>query len=526
MHDPTAWQRLLTSLTDAGAPPPEPAPPWRSVLSTDAYKFSMMLGGRPAEQEAFYLSFRRGGRLFVPVDVAALVRDLIPQADPAADAAYLAAAGFPVPAADLAAVTDQSAVEVVFAVPRGETCDPREPLVTLRGPQALVSWLEPLLIGRLSYQAQVATEARTAVRAGGETLSAFLARIAVVTCEEQRRLTLEALEGSEVGDALGVDPAAWVRVDTASYATGVAARCQRLLDTGVHPDRFFEVGLRAATCMEQHLVALATLRRMGFTRTSNVYGARLLGMVPVGTLGHEGIGRWGGDDELCFRKHLAALPRVTFLLDTTDTMKVGLPLAFRLFAEHPDRLDGARPDSGDLTAQFRAFVEGVRARGISPRPWVFEDGLDDRSVARFEALRRELAWPEARTLFGLGGYFVDRAEPTGLGRGRVNMIYKLSWSSRYGATMKFANEAEAGDSGKQSLPGVPVTAVNPTGEPRFLVCQADALPPGYRPLQPGDSALRDPQVPSRPALCPTTRALVDRCTEARRAAIARATPSN
>ena len=415
--------------------------------------------------------------------------------------------GFPVTEAMLNPIREGE-VEIIYAVPKGEWVDPREPVLTIKGPQALVSYLEPLLIGRISYQMQVATACWNAWQTYPDDptpMEIFSRSISTVTCEEQKRLTLEACTGAGV-----VVDAQDITVDEKGYFDAVQAQCQKLRDTGVHPSRFFEVGLRAATCMEQHLIALWACKHMGFNLTSNVYGAKLLGMTPVGTLGHEGIMRWGGDEDLAFRKHMHALPKVTFLLDTNDTLKVGLPKAFELMVEYPDRMDGVRPDSGDLVEQFEAYVQGLKDHGIGPRPWVFEDGLDEKKVAGFERLRKKLDFPKEMTLYGLGGYFVDRPEYTPYKRGTISMIYKLSWTETYGPVMKFGNETEEGDSGKQSLPGIPVTYARTdiNQGPPILVGQDGEWPDGYSPYTDGCGELRAETVDSRPDLDSYTTELI------------------
>ena len=507
----------------------------RSALGSDLYKFSMMLGGRPDEKECFYLSFRKGLRLFMPVDIDQEIESLQPQMmgevvkDTAgsahsrlhADAEYLKSVGCPVPRTTLSYVA-VDAWETVYATPKGEWADPREPVATIRATQAFASWIEPMFIGRMSYMMQVATAALES-RSGTEEevverYAAFLKTIETVTCEEQKALTLRALEGAGVS----INPD-YITVDEEGYYNAVKAQCQKMLDTGVSPDRFFEVGLRAATCMDQHLIALKAMKDMGFTKTSNVYGAWLLGMTPVGTMGHEGVMRWGGNDELAFRQHQKALPVVSFLLDTNDTLTIGLPIALKLMLETPDRRDGARPDSGDLDAQFRTFVGLMKANTLA-RPWIFEDGIGDKDVCRFEALRTELDYPEAMTLYGAGGYFIDRVEPTGYTRGRINMIYKLTWTQSFGAAMKFGNEEEAGDSGKASLPGIPVTYTkidDSVDGPNILVGQECDVLPGYRPYRSGDH-IRRGKVKSRPDLSPLTRMMIDMLTKNRAAKVAAA----
>jgi len=495
----------------------------------------MMAGGRPEEKEVFYLSFRRGGLMFMPVDPETAIREMIPNPTSATvkeECALLQHFGFNVTEKMLWDSVDGSSLEVLYATPFGEYAAPREPVATVRAPQAIASWLEPLVSGRFSYQMQVATAYIKARE--GDTMPAFLETIRTVTCERQKELTMEAILGAHKGRDFGDadfrqelrDIENGITVDELSYYNAVQLQGIKMLASGVSPNRIFEVGLRAATCMEQHLIALKALKDLGFTLTSNAYGAYVLDIKAVGTLGHEGIMRHGGNDERAFRAHIAAMPLVIMLLDTNDTMKVGIPTALKLMEEFPDRNDGMRPDSGSLEEQFRYIVSEIKARGIRPRPWVFEDGIDDKDVARYEALRIEVDYPEEVTLFGAGGYFIDRPEPTGYRRGLVSMVYKLAWTSKYGPTMKFGDELEEGWSGKQSLPGIPVLAVrenaaHPSHGPATMVCQYGNLPKGWRVYGPGDSARRD-GFEHRPAVDGITLSLIETCTRARAEAVAAA----
>jgi len=490
--------------------------PWtKSVLGTDGYKWSMFAGGRPFEKEVFYLSFRRGGLLHMPVDPEKIIREMIPTVSDETllrELALLNGWGFNVTLDMLRSAIDGSQLEIVYATPKGEWVAPREPVITLRGPQALVSWLEPLIVGRFTYQMQVSTAYLKAC--SEDNHDEFIKRISKVTCQQQKELTLEAIGNNEDAEYLSQ----FIEIDEQGYYDRVQEQGQKLIATGVSPDRIFEVGLRAATCMEQHLIALKALKDIGFTLTSNCYGAYVLDMKGIGTLGHEGVMRWGGDDEIAFRKHIEALPQVTMLLDTTDTMKVGIPLALKLMQEFPDRNDGGRPDSGNLPDQFRLWVRGIRENNIRPRPWVFEDGLDDVGMREYEILREEVDYPKDQTFYGLGGYFIDRPEFTGFRRGVISMIYKLSWTLEYGPAMKFGDEVEEGESGKQSLPGILMLAVKDGVEDSLIICQYPLTLPGYRTYALGDGSLRR-FIHDRPPISLLTKRYVDELKERRQQAI-------
>ena len=92
----------------------------------------------------------------------------------------------------------------------------------------------------------------------------------------------------------------WIEVDTAGYERAVRGAASSIYTEVGDYSLFFEVGMRTATCEQQHRTALRALKDLGMVRTSNVAAAREIGMVPVGTMGHEHVQRWG-DDLSAFR---------------------------------------------------------------------------------------------------------------------------------------------------------------------------------------------------------------------------------
>jgi nicotinic acid phosphoribosyltransferase len=467
-----------------------------SLLATDGYKFSMAEAGWPLRKETFYYSHRKGGLQLVPLDIPAFVRGLLPDARPE-DYEFLSRNDYEMGIGFKAAIQYRDRL-VIHALPRGALFYPREPVLSLTGPSAMVSWLEPLLI-QLNFRIQVATQAL----GDREELARALA---VATCEEQKRIALETL------DAVGVK-AVPIRVDTEGYYRRVLAQVRELVEIVQDPNRVFEVGLRAATCLEQHEVALRACKEAGVVRTSNVEGARKLGMTPVGTMGHEHIQRYGSD-EVAFRAMRERRPqRSSYLLDTYDTLASGLPAAYRLLREEPARGDSIRFDSGNKKLQYLYAVTQARDLGVRPVN-ILEDGLDAQATREFEELRRQVDWEPTAQFYGYGGHIVARTMECPFTRDRVAAVYKLSLSG-HTPTMKFGNEAAEG---KQSVPGSPVLFRRRHGSgPIGLIGQEGEPPPdGY--FQLTDS---EPEAPSfvatqsanlkdtRVAYTPATQAIVD-----------------
>ncbi len=463
------------------------------LLATDGYKFSMAEAGWPLRQETFYYSHRKGGRQVLPVDVPAFVRALLPEPTEG-DYAYLSRSGYEMGAGFKAAIQRQERL-VVRALPRGARFYAREPVFSVTGPSAMVSWLEPLLL-QLNFRIQVATQALSD-REG-------LARsLAVVACAEEKRIALETL------DAVGVAPVP-ISVDAEGYHARVLAVVRELVEAVEDPGRIFEVGLRAATCLEQHELALRACKEAGVMRTSNVYLAEKLGMIPVGTMGHEHVQRYGSD-EAAFRAIRERRPeRSSYLLDTFDTLGSGLPAAWRLFREEPEAGDSIRFDSGDKKRQYVHAVTEAKKEGLHP-VLILEDGLDAQATREFEALRREHGWEPSKQFYGYGGTIVARTMACPFTRDRVAAVYKLSRTG-HAPVMKFGNEQAAG---KQSIPGEPVVfrRRSGTGPVGLIGQEGEPVPEGYERLtgstsveaSPVDEGAEEPRV----AYTPATQSLVD-----------------
>ena len=465
-----------------------------SLLATDGYKFSMAEAGWPLRRETFYYSHRKGGQQVVPLDLDSYVRGLLPE--PAeSDYAYLARNSYEMGAGFKAAIQRKDKI-VIRALPKGARFYSREPVFTVTGTSALVSWLEPLLL-QLNFRIQIATQAL----ADREALAKALA---VLSCEEEKRIALETL------DAVGVKPVP-ITVDAEGYHARVVAVVRELVEAVQDPSRIFEVGLRAATCLEQHEIALRACKEAGVMRTSNVYLAQKLGMIPVGTMGHEHVQRYGSD-EAAFRAIRERRPeRSSYLLDTYDTVTSGLPTAFRLVHEEPGAGDSIRFDSGDKKKQYVLAVSRAKEEGIKP-VLILEDGLDAQATREFEALRTQYGWESSKQFYGYGGFIVARTMASPYTRDRVAAVYKLSRTGHV-PTMKFGNELAEG---KQSIPGVPVVFRRKSGSgPIGLIGQeGEPVPEGYELLS-GATPETAAAIPAptegeyRVAYTPATQALVD-----------------
>lgn len=438
-----------------------------NILSTDAYKIAMAQAGFPLREETFYLSFRKGGWQYVPFDLAEIVRGMLPkdylaQADGVGDYKFTSAMA-------VAMATQELKIR---CVPAGSWVYEREPILTITGPSFLVSWLEPQVL-RLFFPIQLATNVLLAKVQDAELR---------FTCDEQLEIAKKTIL-STAEDSYANLSSRW-KVDPQGYANAVRAQVRKLL-TAVSADRIFEVGMRSATCEEQHTICLRVLREEGIESTSNVSLATQLGMKPVGTMGHEHVQRWGSDLVAYRAMRDMTTIRPTYLLDTFNTITSGIPNAILAMRE-ANRPAAVRYDSGDKFGQYIYAHGQFEQYGLEPTH-VIEDGLDYEATVKFERLREHTGLSPERQVYGYGGHLVSSGWDNPLTRDRVSAVYKLSETSGE-PRMKLGDEQGLG---KVSVPGVPAIWRRLRGNGPFsIIAQKDErVPEDYVSLMDDPGAL-------------------------------------
>jgi nicotinic acid phosphoribosyltransferase len=415
---------------------------YEPITATDAYKLAMAEAGAALRPETFYYSHRKGGLNgwhYMPVDAADFLKSELPLPKDE-DYDYLRLHGYEVGAAFRKAFTQMDELQVT-SVPKGAWFYNREPAFSAHGASAVVSWLEPAAI-RLHHRIQVATHLHD------PKCDPDLFKFA--TCEAERDIVLE------VHDQLG-RKAPKIEVRTEEYYKDVLDRTKRLVAILKNPDRIFEVGMRAVSCPEQHIIALMAIKEAGVVRTSNVAAAQKLGMVPVGTMGHEHLQR-SFDDYTGYVAMRDRFPGFLFYLpDTYSTLYSGIPSALRVIAETPNRPAGIRFDSEHgIRGHYTFTVARAMEMGVRPR-LALESGWNEKLTIEFEELREQVRWEADLQAYGYGGYLVNPPWKA-VQRDDVCAVWKISQTGSM-PVMKFGDEPEGG---KSSIPGRPVVyRVNP-----------------------------------------------------------------
>lgn len=416
------------------------------VLKTDHYKLTMAEAGWPYRHETFYYSHRRGGPHLLPFDPAEEINALNPfvrsftMRDFDGARRWLEKENGTAFGAWMYGLNESLFHYDVQAPPKGSWICDRDPMFVVSGNSFAVSWLEPLVL-QWNYRIQIATLAATEP----EALQMEVER---VTCNEQKLLIQQTIEAVR---QLGYDvPEINITVDANGYYDHVYHKVKALIEAVEDPARIFEVGMRGVTCNAQHMIALQAATAAGLVGTSNIWGAEAFGARSVGTMGHEHVQRFGSD-EAAYRAMVERVPgSVFFLLDTFDTYKSGIPTAYQIISEQPERQHAVRFDSGNIKYQFTHAVEVAKQMGLEPR-FCLEDGWNLHKTVQFEGIRKRLGLPPSQVLYGYGGHIVN-SPFTQLTRDRVSAVWKLTQTGKK-PTMKFGNTP---GKGKESLPGRPV----------------------------------------------------------------------
>jgi len=171
-----------------------------------------------------------------------------------------------------------------------------------------------------------------------------------------------------------------------SYQTAVAskaARCRLAAPAATMVD----FSLRRVHGTEAGMGVARATAIVGFTATSNVEAARVLGLRATGTMAHSYVEAFPTELQ-AFRAFAEDFPeRVVLLVDTYDTprgVEHAIEVAWELRARGR-KVAGIRLDSGDLAQLAKETRQALDGAGLEEVQILASGGLDEHEIARLTA---------------------------------------------------------------------------------------------------------------------------------------------
>lgn len=190
-----------------------------------------------------------------------------------------------------------------------------------------------------------------------------------------------------------------------------AARIKHVLGS----DLAMEFGTRRAQEMDAAIWGTRAAYIAGFGATSNVRAGKLFGIPVSGTHAHSLVQVYQ-DEYVAFHKYAEKHKNCTFLVDTYDTLRSGVPTAIKVAKELGDKINfkAIRLDSGDLAYLSKESRRMLDAAGFTDTKIVASNDLDEHTIMNLKAQGAMIdSW-------GIGTKLI-----TGFDQPALGAVYKL-----------------------------------------------------------------------------------------------------
>ncbi len=199
-----------------------------------------------------------------------------------------------------------------------------------------------------------------------------------------------------------------------NYQTLIATKASRIKQIAKN-QTFMEFGSRRAHEMDAAIWGTRAAYIGGFDATSNVRAGKLFGLPVAGTHAHSMVQAYR-DEYTAFKKYAETHKDCTFLVDTYDTLKSGVPNAIRVADEMGDAINfkSIRLDSGDLAYLSKKARALLDEAGYTDTAIVASNDLDEETILNLQMQGAKIdAW-------GVGTKLITAFDQPALGA-----VYKL-----------------------------------------------------------------------------------------------------
>ncbi|HEN8172955.1 TPA: nicotinate phosphoribosyltransferase [Streptococcus agalactiae] len=226
-----------------------------------------------------------------------------------------------------------------------------------------------------------------------------------------------------------------------NYQTLVATKAARIRSV-IEDEPLLEFGTRRAQEMDAAIWGTRAAIIGGANATSNVRAGKIFNMPVSGTHAHALVQTYG-DDYQAFKAYAETHKDCVFLVDTYDTLRVGVPNAIRVAKEMGEKINflGVRLDSGDLAYLSKKVRQQLDDAGFPNAKIYASNDLDENTILNLKMQKAKI------DVWGVGTKLITAYDQPALGA-----VYKIvSIETDAGSmrdTIKLSNNAE-----KVSTPG-------------------------------------------------------------------------
>ncbi len=226
-----------------------------------------------------------------------------------------------------------------------------------------------------------------------------------------------------------------------NFQTLIATKAARIRSV-IEDEPLLEFGTRRAQELDAAIWGTRAAMIGGADATSNVRAGKRFGIPVSGTHAHALVQAYGNDYD-AFMAYAKTHKDCVFLVDTYDTLKVGVPTAIRVAKEMGDKINflGVRLDSGDLAYLSKTVRQQLDDAGFTEAKIYASNDLDENTILNLKMQKAKI------DVWGVGTKLITAYDQPALGA-----VYKIvSIEQEDGSmrdTIKLSNNAE-----KVSTPG-------------------------------------------------------------------------
>ena len=226
-----------------------------------------------------------------------------------------------------------------------------------------------------------------------------------------------------------------------NFQTLIATKAARIRSV-IEDEPLMEFGTRRAQEMDAAIWGTRAAVIGGANGTSNVRAGKLFDIPVLGTHAHALVQVYGNDYE-AFKVYAETHHNCVFLVDTYDTLRLGVPAAIRVARELGDKIKflGVRIDSGDLAYISKKVRQQLDEAGFPDAKIYASNDLDENTILNLKMQKAKI------DVWGVGTKLITAYDQPALGA-----VYKIvaieDETGELRNTIKLSNNAE-----KVSTPG-------------------------------------------------------------------------